>query len=81
MIGSKRKVLGIVRELEKEGTPLEAFDRVFAPMGLDIGAITPEEIAVAVMAELIALRRQPASDWRALSKSLFAHERPRALLK
>jgi len=81
MIGSKRKVLGVVRELEKEGVPLDAFDRVFAPMGLDIGAITPEEIAVAVLAELIALRRQPSSDWRALSKSIFAHERPRALLK
>src|SRR5580692_10081878 len=51
MIGSRRKVIGVVRELEKEGIPREAFDRAFAPMGLDIGAITPEEIAVSIVAE------------------------------
>jgi xanthine dehydrogenase accessory factor len=57
MIGSKRKVIAIYRELEKEGMPPELFDRVHAPVGLDIGAVTPEEIAVAITAELIALRR------------------------
>lgn len=57
MIGSKRKVIAIYRELEKEGLPPELFDRVHAPVGLDIGAVTPEEIAVAITAELIALRR------------------------
>jgi xanthine dehydrogenase accessory factor len=74
MIGSKRKVLGIVRELEKEGVTQADLQRVFAPMGLDIGALTPEEIAVSVVAELIALRREPKSGWRALSKSMFARE-------
>ncbi|HTM40375.1 MAG TPA: XdhC/CoxI family protein [Terriglobales bacterium] len=57
MIGSKRKVIAIYHELEKEGLPTELFDRVHAPIGLDIGAVTPEEIAVAITAELIALRR------------------------
>src|SRR5271165_6993356 len=57
MIGSKRKVLNVIRELEKEGIPHTAFERLRAPMGLDIGAISPEEIAVSVAAEMIAVRR------------------------
>ena len=81
MIGSKRKVIGVVKELEKEGIPRESFERAFAPMGLDIGAITPEEIAVSIVAEMIAMRRAPDSDWRALSKSVCASESLRALLK
>jgi xanthine dehydrogenase accessory factor len=81
MIGSKRKVIGVVKELEKEGIPREAFERAFAPMGLDIGAITPEEIAVSIVAEMIAMRRAPESDWRALSKSVFTSASLRALLK
>jgi xanthine dehydrogenase accessory factor len=58
MIGSKRKTIGIFRELQKEGLPATLFDRVYAPIGLDIGASTPEEIAVSITAELIAVRRQ-----------------------
>jgi len=57
MIGSKRKTITIFRELVKEGIPESLFERVHAPVGLDIGAITPEEIAVAITAELIAVRR------------------------
>jgi len=57
MIGSKRKVIAIYRELQKEGMPAHWFDRVHAPIGLDIGAVTPEEIAVAITAEMIAVRR------------------------
>jgi xanthine dehydrogenase accessory factor len=60
MIGSKRKVLQIFRTLEEEGLPAQLFARVHAPIGLDIGAITPEEIAVAISAELIAVRRHAA---------------------
>jgi xanthine dehydrogenase accessory factor len=81
MIGSKRKTISVVHELEKEGIPREAFERVFAPMGLEIGAESPEEIAISVVAEMIATRRAPDADWRALSKSIFAHENLRALLK
>jgi len=57
MIGSKRKVISVYKALEKEGIPLDRFDRVFAPVGLEIGALTPEEIAVSIVAELIAIRR------------------------
>lgn len=57
MIGSKRKTIAIFRELVKEGIPEHLFERAHAPVGLDIGAITPEEIAVAITAELIAVRR------------------------
>jgi len=57
MIGSKRKTIAIFRELTAEGIPAEPFKRVHAPVGLDIGAVTPEEIAVAITAELIAHRR------------------------
>ncbi len=58
MIGSKRKVIAIFKALQDEGVPANLFDRVHAPIGLDIGAITPEEIAVAITAELIAVRRR-----------------------
>ena len=57
MIGSKRKVLSVYKALEKESYSPEEFERVHAPVGLDIGALTPEEIAVSIAAELIAVRR------------------------
>jgi len=81
MIGSKRKVISVVKELEKEGIPREAFERIFAPMGFAIGAISPEEIAVSVVAEMIAARRLPEGPWRSVSKSIFADEHLRTLLK
>jgi xanthine dehydrogenase accessory factor len=82
MIGSKRKVINVIRELEREGVPRDAFERIHAPMGLDIGAISPEEIAISVTAEMIAVRRNPASNWRALSMSVFAEgSRPAVLSK
>jgi xanthine dehydrogenase accessory factor len=57
MIGSKRKVISVYKALEKEGYAPELFERVHAPVGLEIGAMTPEEIAVSIVAELIAVRR------------------------
>jgi xanthine dehydrogenase accessory factor len=57
MIGSKRKVLSVYKALVLEGVPAEKFTRVHAPVGLDIGALTPEEIAISITAELIAIRR------------------------
>ena len=62
MIGSKRKTITIFKELQLEGLPGRLFDRVHAPIGLDIGAITPEEIAVSITAELIANRRKVERD-------------------
>jgi xanthine dehydrogenase accessory factor len=61
MIGSRRKVLSVYKALEKEGYTMEEFERVFAPMGLDIGALSPEEIAVSIVAELVAVRRNVES--------------------
>src|SRR5579862_4415137 len=58
MVGSKRKAITVFRELVKEGLKPELFERVHSPVGLDIGAITPEEIAISITAELIALRRR-----------------------
>jgi len=80
MIGSKRKVINVIKELQKEGIARENFERVFAPMGLEIGAISPEEIAVSVVAEMIAVRRNAEANWRTLSKSVFAGESLRALM-
>jgi xanthine dehydrogenase accessory factor len=82
MIGSKRKVINVIRELEKEGIPRESFELIHAPMGLDIGAISPEEIAISVAAEMIAVRRNAPSNWRALSMSVYAGDsRPAVLSK
>jgi xanthine dehydrogenase accessory factor len=81
MIGSKRKVINVVKELEKEGLSREQLERIYAPMGFEIGAISPEEISISVAAEMIAVRRNPAGNWRTLSKSIFADERFRSQLK
>lgn len=61
MIGSKRKVLSVYKALESQGYRHEEFERVFAPMGLEIGALSPEEIAISIVAELIAVRRNAAA--------------------
>jgi xanthine dehydrogenase accessory factor len=57
LIGSRAKVARIYSALAEEGVPLERLDRVHAPIGLDIGAVTPAEIAISILAELIAVRR------------------------
>jgi xanthine dehydrogenase accessory factor len=61
MIGSRRKVLSVYKALEKEGYAMEEFGHVYAPMGLDIGALSPEEIAVSIVSELVAVRRNVQS--------------------
>ncbi len=58
MIGSQRKFLSVCRELERQGVAREKLGRVYSPVGLDIGAVAPEEIAVAIVAEMIAIRRR-----------------------
>ncbi len=56
LIGSRAKVKRIYDELRREGMSPEALRAVHAPIGLDIGAITPQEIAVSILAELIAVK-------------------------
>lgn len=57
LIGSRAKVARIYDALLAEGMPPECLQRVHAPIGLEIGAITPAEIAISILAELIAVRR------------------------
>ncbi|MBM4185100.1 MAG: hypothetical protein FJ207_12935 [Gemmatimonadetes bacterium] len=57
MIGSRRRVRATFVQLVDEGFTMDLIERIHAPVGLDIGAETPEEIAVAVAAELVMVRR------------------------
>lgn len=57
MIGSKRRTRTVLEHLAEDGVDEDSLARVFTPIGLDIGAETPEEIAVAVLAEIILVRR------------------------
>lgn len=79
MIGSKRRTRTVLEHLADEGLDGAALARVFTPIGLDIGAETPEEIAVAVLAEIILVRRGggalPMSD---RGRTLAAQARSRA---
>jgi xanthine dehydrogenase accessory factor len=57
MIGSRRRTAAVLEHLAEEGFERAELDRVRTPIGLDIGAETPEEIAISIMAEVIQLRR------------------------
>ena len=59
MIGSRRKIKTVYDNLAAKGISQEKLEAVHAPIGLDIGALTPEEIAVAIVAEMIQERRKP----------------------
>ena len=68
MIGSERKVARVYDELLKRGVPAETLRRVHAPIGLDIGADSPAEIAVSVLGEILAvLRGRPGGPLARLS--------------
>jgi len=57
MIGSRRRCRAVLQELGEEGVDSAWLAGIYAPIGLDIGAQTPEEIAVAILAEIILARR------------------------
>ena len=57
MIGSRRRTTTIREHMRKEGVGMELLKRVHAPIGLDIGAQTPEEIALAIISEIVLVRR------------------------
>ena len=57
MIGSRRRTTTIREHLRREGVQPALLHRVHAPIGLDIGALTPEEIAIAILAEIVLVRR------------------------
>ena len=56
-VGSRRKVAALREKIVGAGLPPERFDRLKFPAGLDIGAVTPEEIALSILAEILAIRR------------------------
>jgi xanthine dehydrogenase accessory factor len=68
MIGSDRRVKEVLEQVKQMGISTEKLQFVYAPIGLDIGALTPAEIAVSITAELIMLRR--GGNGRSLSVSL-----------
>jgi len=57
LLGSRRKTLMIYQRLVTQGTPVDRLKQVRSPIGLDIGALTPEELAVSIMSEIIMVRR------------------------
>jgi xanthine dehydrogenase accessory factor len=57
-VGSRRKMAALRAKLVAEGADASAIDRVKAPAGLDLGAITPEEIAMSILAEITVERRR-----------------------
>ncbi len=73
MIGSKRRVITVYRRLLEEGVTQEQLRRIYAPVGLAISARTPQEIAVAVMAEIVSVKRHGEGNHSAL------RELPRSL--
>jgi xanthine dehydrogenase accessory factor len=58
-VGSRRKAETLKRELAEEGIPADRLAAIKAPAGLDISAISSEEIALSILAEMIAARRKP----------------------
>ncbi|MBI4460723.1 MAG: XdhC family protein [Acidobacteria bacterium] len=72
MIGSRRKVIEIVKHLQGEGVATSQLERVHAPIGLEVGAVTPEEIAVSIVAEMIAVRRGAFENTQPRAKSILA---------
>jgi xanthine dehydrogenase accessory factor len=68
MIGSQRRVWAVFKLLHQEGVPAEKLARVRAPIGLDLGGASPEEIALSIMAEIVMLRHDGSG--QAMSESL-----------
>ena len=70
LIGSARKIRGVFDRLREEGVPSEKLRAVRAPIGLNVGAVTPQEIAVAILAEMTAVRRHALAGAFAPEESL-----------
>ncbi len=72
LIGSKRRTSIVIDRLRESGVTEDQLKKIHAPIGLDIGAVSPEEVALAIMAEIVAVRRggsgAPLSAWRRAKK-------------
>ena len=73
LLGSRRKIALFFETLKREGISSISFERVYAPVGLEIGSETPEEIAISIAAELVAVRKR--IDVRSLRNSLRPSQR------
>lgn len=77
LIGSKRRTNIVLERLREAGADEELLQEVRAPIGLDIGAVTPEEVALAILAEIVAERRggttAPLSAWRRAADTKKVH--------
>ena len=67
VMGSRRRWLSATQELQTAGISVESIAAVHAPIGLELQAETPEEIAISIMAQIVAQRR--GGDGRAMEKS------------
>ena len=84
MIGSKRRVKGMMEELLEEGFSQDKLSTVHSPIGLDIGAVTPYEIAISIVAELISFKNKslilPEFDREVIKKAHEISDIPKALI-
>ena len=69
MIGSRRRVGIVKQELLEEGYDPERMSRLKSPIGLKIGGVTPEEIAISILAEIIQVKRMDREDKRVKNRS------------
>jgi xanthine dehydrogenase accessory factor len=76
MIGSKRRVRAVFDHLRRMGVPEAHIRKVYAPIGLSIGAETPAEIAVSILAEIVAVRRSSRSRRHSVHMALAASKLP-----
>jgi xanthine dehydrogenase accessory factor len=76
MIGSRRKVAGVFGQLQAEGVSKERIHRVHAPIGLDIGAEMPAEIAISILAEITQQRRRGGGHLPSMSGATAAEPQP-----
>jgi xanthine dehydrogenase accessory factor len=70
LIGSRRRVRIVLEALAEKGLPQQSLNEVFTPIGLPIGAESPEEIALSIVSELVCVRRKGPGQARALRKAV-----------
>jgi len=70
MIGSRRRVAIVMKQLAEAGYPKERLDAVFSPIGLRIGAVTPAEISVSILSEIIRVKRVDRAETESFSCDL-----------
>lgn len=74
LIGSRRRTIELFNMLEEEGFDRAKIDRIHTPIGLSIGAETPKEIAISILAELISVRSSRSAERESTRLALTSHE-------